>query len=128
MAELSQQWLTALDSYAQAVKQQAEVGVQQSQVVLLDRVKGRARSAPGWEAMADNIELWNDDGDLIVGIRDQEMLGEAFALEYGDETRPPSPLFRTMGADVQAAGDAYTEHMINVGVVKRYVPIEEQLR
>ena len=56
-----------------------------------------------WSALADNIEVWSQDGRLVIGIHDQLLASQAFALEFGDEHTPPSPLFRTMGPDQEVA-------------------------
>ena len=128
MAKLSPQWLSALRRNAWSVEKQAEVGALKAEEELLKRVKGRAMATPRWSELSDNIELWSQDGRLIIGVRDQEFQSQAFALEYGDEINPPSPLLRTLQADVQAAGSTFTAHMEQVGMVDRFGSMGEMIR
>ena len=72
---------------------------------LHERVVAKARLDPQWAPLADHIEVWSQDGKLVVGVRDQEFGSQAFALEYGDEVRPPTPLFRTLTEDMREASD-----------------------
>ena len=91
-------WLDALDRYVEGlVTDTSEVAANASQY-LQDAVIDRARQRPDWVNMADNIETWSEDGRLVIGVRDREMVSAAFAMEYGTETAAPSPFFRTMGA------------------------------
>ena len=75
----------------------------------------RARLAEDWSSMADNIQTWSQDGVLVVGVNNLDFISEAFALEYGDEVTPPSPLFRQAGPDIAAAQDASNEYMVQQG-------------
>jgi Bacteriophage HK97-gp10, putative tail-component len=124
VAELSREWLMSLDKYAQDFKKQANIGVQKATNHLHEEMQNRARSTPGWDQLADNIEVWSDDGQLIIGVRDNAVVSEAFALEYGDETRPPTPMFRTMRDAVDDAGEVYTEHLADAGVIARLPGVE----
>jgi hypothetical protein len=76
-----------------------------------EKVVQRALLTPGWSGIADGIEVWSEDGQLVIGVRDDEMVSQAFALEYGDEVRPPSPLFRSMSADIREANQTMTAEM-----------------
>ena len=101
---VSQQWLDALDAYAEglaATTQEASVAASQ---YLHERVVEKARANPDWVSLADNIETWSQDGLLIIGVRHDEMRSRAFDLEYGDEVRPPIPLFRTLAEEARRAG------------------------
>ena len=70
--------------------------------------------------MADNIEVWAEDGILVIGVQDQALVSQAFALEYGDETRPPSPLFRTISTVTDEAGEVYSTHLADTGMADRW--------
>jgi hypothetical protein len=61
--------------------------------------------------LADNIEVWSQDGHLVIGVQDAALVSQAFALEYGDEVTPPSPLLRTLSADVRGAGELMRNEM-----------------
>jgi hypothetical protein len=102
-----------LNAYGQRLQEEAQVAADKAISFLHERVVSKARQDPQWSSLADNIEVWSQDGRLIVGIRDNEMRSQAFALEYGDEVRPPTPLFRTLTADIREASQVYDEHMTN---------------
>ena len=71
--------------------------------MIQERVRERARQDEHWASLADDIHVWSQDGMLVIGVNDQELVSQAMLLEYGDETTPPSPLFRTMGPDQDIA-------------------------
>jgi hypothetical protein len=104
--------LTAqLHAYGQRLQDEAQVAAEKATSFLHERVVAKARLDPQWSMLADAIEVWSQDGQLVVGVRDNEMRSQAFALEYGDEVRPPTPLFRTLTEDMREASDIATEHM-----------------
>jgi hypothetical protein len=103
-----------LDAYGQRLQAEAQVAADKAMKFLHDRVQEKARQQPGWSSLADAIEVWSQDGMLVVGVRDEEFKSQAFALEYGDEVRPPTPLFRSLTEDVREASDVYDEHMTSV--------------
>ena len=78
---------------------------------LHQQIVQRAREDEDWSALADHIHTWSEDGMLVVGVNHQDFVSQAFALEYGDETTPPSPLFRSASADVRAAQSISDQHM-----------------
>ena len=86
----------ALDQYLKGLAQVTEEAGQRATEYLYDQTVTRAREDDEWSAVADHIEVWSQDGRLTVGVRDQEFVSEAWALEYGDEVRTPNSLFRTM--------------------------------
>jgi hypothetical protein len=106
--------LTAqLHAYGQRLQEQAQVAADRAVSFLHERVVAKARMDPQWSSLADNIEVWSADGRLIVGVRDEEFRSQAFAIEYGDEVRPPTPLFRTLTQDIRDASAIFDEHMTN---------------
>ena len=119
MAELSSEWMTALDSYVQGFKDEAYDGAAAATEHLLEATRERARSRPGWDTLADSIEVWNEEGELVIGVHDNALTSQAFALEYGDETRPPNPLFRTLGPVQAEADEVYANHLADQGVADR---------
>lgn len=103
-----------LNAYGQRLQEEAQVAADKATAFLHDRVVSKARMQPEWSSLADSIEVWSQDGQLVIGVRDNEMRSQAFALEYGDEVRPPTPLFRTLTEDIRAASAVYDEHMTSV--------------
>ena len=107
--------LTAqLTAYGRRLQDEAQVAAEKATAFLHERVVAKAKLDPQWSMLSDAIEVWSQDGQLIVGIRDNDMRSQAFALEYGDEVRPPTPLFRTLTEDMRAASDVMNEHMTSV--------------
>lgn len=103
----------ALLAYTARLQREASYAASEAIDYLHERTVARARLNPDWEPLADHIEVWSRDGLLEIGVRDEEFVSQAFALEYGDEVRPPQPLFRTMNADMRAAGQVMSEHMVS---------------
>jgi hypothetical protein len=98
-------------AYAQRLQEETVAAATKASEFLHERVVAKARLDPQWSPLADKIEVWSQDGKLIVGVRDTEFTSEAFALEYGDEVRPPTPLFRTLTEDMRAASELMADHM-----------------
>ena len=103
--------MVELAAYTRRLQEAATAAASEASTFLHERVVAKARLDPQWAPLADNIEVWSKDGQLIVGVRDREFRSQAFALEYGDEVRPPTPLFRTLTEDVREASDVMTERM-----------------
>jgi hypothetical protein len=100
-----------LAAYTQRLQEQVQVAAMKASNFLHERVVAKARMDPQWASLADNIEVWSQDGRLIVGVRHQDFVSQAFALEYGDEVRPPTPLFRTLAEDMREAGQVMDQSM-----------------
>ena len=98
-----------IQRYAQRAQAEAELAAARAAAYLHQRTVERAREDENWSHLADNIEVWSQDGQLVIGIHDQMLTSQAFALEFGDEHTPPSPLFRTMGQDQETARDIMNE-------------------
>jgi hypothetical protein len=109
--EIPASWSDQLNAYAERLQTESIAAADKAVAFIHERVVARASADPDWQRFADNIQVWSQDGRLIIGIMDEQMSSEAFALEYGDEVRPPSPLFRSMSAEVRQAGDVMREHM-----------------
>ena len=98
-----------IQRYAQRAQAEAELAAVRAAAYLYQRTVERARQDEQWAHLADNIEVWSQDGRLVIGIHDQMLASEAFHLEFGDEHTPPSPLFRTMGQDQETAQDIMSQ-------------------
>lgn len=113
--EFTHDWVTELDNYVTRLQTEALTAATKAAYYLHDTVVQRAMRDPeGWDMLADNIELWSQDGYLVIGVRDEMFVSQAFALEYGDEVRPPNPLFRTMNPEIREAGYIMRDHMVTV--------------
>lgn len=87
-------WLDALDQYVDGLQADTMEASQVTAQYLVDEIVDTAREHPEWVTLADNIAVWSQDGLMTVGINEGAVVSEAFALEYGDDNRPPQPLFR----------------------------------
>lgn len=94
-----------IQRYVELAQQEAAIVAENAAAFLYQRTVERARQDENWTHLADDIKVWSRDGHLVIGFQDQELASQAFALEFGDEHTPPSPLFRTMGPDQSAAHD-----------------------
>ncbi len=113
--EFTHDWVTELDNYVTRLQSEALAAATKATYYLHDTVVQRAMRDPdGWSMLADNIEVWSQDGYLVIGVRNEDMVSQAFALEYGDEVKPPNPLFRTMNPNIREAGQQMRDHMVTV--------------
>jgi hypothetical protein len=98
MAEFSigADWIAALEQYLEGLGATTQEAGGRASEYLYNQTVTQARQHERWADVADQIEVWSQDGYLIVGVRDEEYTSEAFNIEYGDEVTPPDPLFRTM--------------------------------
>jgi hypothetical protein len=95
--------LDAMNAYALRLHQQAQQTAADIATYVKNRTVERARADTNWVNLADNIEVWSKDGQYVIGVQDNELASQAFQIEYGDESRPPAPLFRLMGRDLADA-------------------------
>lgn len=98
--------------YMRRMQEEVDNARQVGAETLAERLRERARQIPEWSSLADDIHVWSQDGRLVVGMLHQDMVSQAFAVEYGDETRPPTPLFRNASGDVHEASQAATQYFM----------------
>jgi hypothetical protein len=104
-------WFASVTQYLDALQADTTAAAENAVSYLHDRVVERAREDPDWTDFADDITVWSQDGYLFLGVNNQERVSEAMALEYGDEVRPPSALFRSMSEDVRDANQRWRDEM-----------------
>jgi hypothetical protein len=112
---LGQQWFDALTRYVEGLQQETLRAAQNAVEFLHTQVQERAALDPDWSELADDITVWSQDGKLWIGINNLDLVSQAFALEYGDEVRPPNALFRTLTGEIHAASRNMSETMQNSG-------------
>ena len=71
--------------------------------VVYDETMRRAQASPRWVHVADNIDVWDENDRMWIGVRSPEMVSEAYAAEYGTDEYPPDPLFRTLDDTIRNA-------------------------
>lgn len=112
---LGAELFAALDQYVHAVTEAAHVAVSESSQALHQHVQDRARQSPAWSGMADDIEMWDQGGEIQVGIRKAELINRAKQAEYGDLDNAPNPLLRKMGPSTRHAArrmdSVFNEHL-----------------
>lgn len=118
MAEIviSQQWLDSLSRYLNDLQGEAVRRAEGAIQMLQDEVREKARHTPGWESLADEINVWSQDGMLHIGVSNKEYVSQAWVLEYGDENHAPNPLLRTLGDQADIVNEhAFTEASVRYG-------------
>lgn len=116
MAEIviSQQWLDSLSRYLNDLQDEAVQRAESAVQMLQDKAREKARHTPGWDALADEINVWSADGLLHIGVSNEEFLSQAWVLEYGDQHHAPNPLLRTLRDEV----DQVNEHAVTAASVR----------
>ena len=97
-------FLTALESYVQAVADTAPEAQEAATQTLVGDLQQRAQQHPRWEPIAHEIEAWEDSRGLRVGVR--RSVAAARQAEYGDQEHGPVPLLRHMPGSAKLAGEA----------------------
>ena len=114
---INAEWFASLSRYMDKLQQDTAEAASNAVSFLHDRVVERARMTEGWSDLADDITVWSQDGRFFVGVNNQDRVSEANALEYGDEVRPPSALFRSLSEDVREANKRWQDEMTAKGYV-----------
>jgi hypothetical protein len=109
---ISQQWLDNLSRYLDDVEDNAYESAEDNVAFLQQQVVDKAANTPGWEQLANEIEVWSQDGQLWVGIRNKAYVSEAWLLEYGNEENAPNVLFRALGEQVGQTNEFATTSAI----------------
>jgi hypothetical protein len=112
---INAQWFAGVTRYLDQLTTDTAEAAENAVSFLHDRVVEKATDHPDWSDLADDITVWSQDGKLFIGVNNQDRVSEAMALEYGDETRPPSALFRTLTEDVREANKRWQEEMETKG-------------
>jgi hypothetical protein len=112
---ISAEWFANLSRYMEQLQADTTAAAENAVSFLQDRVVEKARDTPEWSDLADEITVWSQDGYLFLGVNNQDRVSEAMALEYGDEVRPPSALFRSLSEDVRNANQRWQEEMESKG-------------
>lgn len=100
-------YLDGLDRWANEIAETHERAVLVSAAQLHSMIVQRAEDLEGWSDLRDHIEVWAEDGLLVVGVQHEDFVSQAQFLEYGDEGSAPSPLFRTLAAETRLAEQTF---------------------
>lgn len=105
MPEIAAGWADALQHYVEGLMVTSMEAADEAARFFHRQVVERAAHTEGWSQLADNITLWSQDGELVIGIANQDLASQAEVLEYGDLDTPPNPLFRTLTNDSAEANN-----------------------
>lgn len=109
MLHISAGFFDALDAYVQEVSDAAIVAHQEGLKALHSSVRKTARSHPRWRPLEEAIDLWHEDGEAFIGVRDPSKTSAAQDAEFGNENHPPAPVMRMMADSLRKAGDRMDE-------------------
>lgn len=96
----------ALDEYVQAVSHAVPLAMRAGLDELRDGTRESARRLPAWKDLADHIDVWDEDDEVYLGVRDNEA---AMRAEYGDAGSPPAPVIRVGHAVTERAANRMDE-------------------
>ena len=117
--EIGAGWVDALERYVEGLQEGAIFAAEEATAFFQERVQEMARADEDWTNLADNIELWSEDGHLVIGLQDQMYASQATLLEYGDKDQPPHPLFRTLTSAARDASDHMRDTMGAIGYTEK---------
>jgi hypothetical protein len=96
-------WLDAVDRYVHGLQQDVMEAADAAVNSFHENFVDYAKSKPNWVGLADELQVWSEDGRLVVGLQGNEMVSQAEYLEYGDVDNAPDSLFRTANGVSMAA-------------------------
>lgn len=102
--EIASGWIDAVQRYIDGLMVDAVTAAENATAYLHEQVVARAREDDQWSALADNIEVWSQDGQLVIGVQNPMYASQAMLVEYGDLEAAPNPLFRTLTSATRDAG------------------------
>lgn len=102
-------WLAQVRQEVQELQDVSVAAAQEAVTFLYESTVQRARQDPEWTELADYIEVWSEDGQLVMGVRHKEYISQAFLLEFGDEQTPPRPMLRLAQSDLDRAEEIVQE-------------------
>jgi hypothetical protein len=103
-------WLTQVRREVQELQNVSVEAAERAVNFLYESTVTRARQDPEWTDLADYIQLWSEDGQLVMGVKHRDFISQAFILEFGDEQTPPRPMLRVAPADLDRAEEIVREH------------------
>jgi hypothetical protein len=108
-------FLDALYAYAADANEAAQVASQVGLQVLKEGIQREASHQERWADLADEVQVFSQDGRLVVGIPGGQFASEAQTREYGDAEHPPAPLFRmsqNLQDEARAAANKYMNDVL----------------
>jgi hypothetical protein len=109
--EITPGWIADVQRYTDSLQLEAIEAANMATASFHESVISRAKNDPQWSSLADNIEVWSEDGQLVIGVAQEEFVSQAAMLEYGDLDNAPNPLFRTLSSEARDAHFVARDHM-----------------
>lgn len=109
--EIASGWIDAVQRYVDGLMVDAVLAAENATAFFHEQVVTRAREDEQWASLADNIEVWSQDGQLVIGVQNPLFASQAMLLEYGDLEASPNPLFRTLTSATRDAGQHMQDEM-----------------
>jgi len=109
--EIAPGWIDAVQRYVEGLMVNSMQAATNATKAFHSKVVEIARADEDWSSLADNIEVWSADGQLVIGIQDESLVSQATLLEYGTPDEAPNPLFRTLTSAVRDASMSMRDEM-----------------
>lgn len=109
--EIAPGWVDAIQRYIEGLLVNSIAAAESATETFREAVAARARADEDWSSLADNIQVWSQDGLLHIGVRTQEFTSLAELLEFGDMDQAPNPLFRTLTSEARDASAGMRSQM-----------------
>ena len=109
--EIAPGWIADVQRYADNLQAESMAAAYKATEAFHALVVSRAKNDPLWNTLADDIEVWSDDGQLVIGLQREDYVSQATMLEYGDLDNAPNPLFRTLSSEARDAHFVARDHM-----------------
>lgn len=104
--EIAPGWADAVQRYVEGLVMETLASAEEATRVFERAVRERARADEQWTSLADDISLWSNDGQLVIGFSNPEFASQAQLIEYGGGGESPNPLFRTLTNEVANASQS----------------------
>lgn len=85
--------MAGLNEYVQGLNETLQTLFAEAAEEIQLAVQEQARSIPVWRGAADDIELWAEDDEVVIGVRGGSVEQAALA-EFGSESQAPVPVLR----------------------------------
>lgn len=109
--EIASGWVDAVQRYVDGLMADSVLAAQNATQFFHEQVVARAQADEDWSSIADNIEVWSSDGQLVIGVQNPVFASQAMILEYGDLEAAPNPLFRTLSSATRDAAKHMQDEM-----------------
>ena len=109
---VGEDFLAAVAAYTQAVADAVHTAADRASAHVQESLAREAQASTRWADIAQDIQVYANDGRYWVGVQSPGAVSEAMSAEYGDATHPPVPLIRAGEVRYnREAADIMEEHL-----------------